>query len=54
MKTNTYMKWIVLAGVMTACLSACGSSRVSPQVGFGVPLQRGQAPAMNFQWYQQQ
>ncbi|WP_302476449.1 hypothetical protein P8F78_07675 [Parabacteroides distasonis] len=30
----------------------CVSSRISPSMSVGVPLEKGQAPNVGFQWYE--
>lgn len=51
MKSRKGLKWLVVALLLTTGLSACVSSRVSPQVSVGLPTQKGKAPDVGFKWY---
>lgn len=45
------MKWLIMAVLLIIGLSACGSSRIAPQVSLGVPMQKGKSPDVGFKWY---
>lgn len=42
--------WILLV-LLAIGLSACGSSRLNPQVHVGIPMKKGKAPDVGFTWY---
>lgn len=51
MNMGKNMKWLAVALLLMIGLSACGSSRISPQLSVGVPTQKGKAPDVGFKWY---
>lgn len=51
MKVVKSLRWLVVALLLIVGLSACGSSRISPQLSVGVPTQKGKAPDVGFKWY---
>ena len=48
MKKQSYICLICIFALLA--LSACGSSRLTPDVSLGVPLQKGKVPIMGVQW----
>lgn len=51
MKAMVCIRWVFIFAVLAIGLSSCGSSRISPSMSVGVPMQKGQAPDVGFKWY---
>lgn len=51
MKKRADSVWMYIFALLLMALTSCSSSRLSPNVGVGVPMQKGQAPVMNVHWF---
>lgn len=50
MKAKVCIKRVFIFAVSMVVFSSCVSSRISPGMSVGVPLKKGQAPIVEFQW----